>query len=154
MEELEQEYEAELLESNSGGADDSDHRSPHNLVSSPHPHQQQQGHPQQHPHHIPQHQSHQSHQQIPTPDARGDTDMTGTGSNGTSQPSPVTNPQSSVYGLFDTNFDSMFAAADPPKPVVGQGQGQQGGQQPDAGLSDLMRQYNQMPFGFATSNLR
>lgn len=146
----EQEYEAELLESNSGGADDSDHRSPHNLVSSPHPHQQQQGHPQQHnPHHIP---PHQQHQQIPTPDARGDTDMTSTGGNGTSHASPATNPQSSVYGLFDTNFDSMFAAADPPKPTVGQGQ--QPGQQQDAGLSDLMRQYNQMPFGFATSNLR
>lgn len=43
--------------------------------------------------------------------------------------------------MFDTNFDQMFGAADhPPKH--------------DAGLSDIMRQYNQMPFGFATSNLR
>lgn len=76
--------------------------------------------------------------QQPTPDSRPDTEMTIPAP--VSQPSPATNPQSSVYGLFDTNFDSMFATDTTPKP--------------DAGLTDLMRHYS-LPFGgFATSNLR
>ena len=53
----------------------------------------------------------------------------------TSQPAAFSN-----VGMFDTGFESMFAAEQAPKH--------------DAALSDMMRQYGQMPFNFQTSNLR
>ena len=101
---LEQEYDAELLENND---DDS------------------QGH---------------LDQQQPTPDSRNDSDLT-MGNTG-NRPPETTAPHVPSYGvgMFDSGFESMFASEQAPKH--------------DAGLSDLMRQYNQMPFGFATSNLR
>ena len=85
--------------------------------------------------------------QQPTPDSRSDSDLTM--GNTVTRP-PETSAQSSGpapsvghyvgVGIFDSGFESMFAPEQAPKH--------------DAGLSDLMRQYNQMPFGFATSNLR
>ena len=52
----------------------------------------------------------------------------------TSQPAAFNN-----VGMFDTGFESMFAEQAPKH---------------DAALSDMMRQYGQMPFNFQTSNLR
>lgn len=57
------------------------------------------------------------------------------------QPSgPATAAGHYSAGIFDSNFESMFASEQSPKN--------------DAGLTDLMRQYSQMPFNFATSSLR
>lgn len=87
--------------------------------------------------------------QQPTPDNRGDSDLT-MGNTMTRPPETSAQPsgppatsagQYNVgVGIFDSGFESMFASEQAPKH--------------DAGLSDLMRQYSQMPFGFATSNLR
>jgi hypothetical protein len=49
-------------------------------------------------------------------------------------------PYSATVGMFDQGFEGMFNDPQAPKH--------------DAGLTDIMRQYNQMPFSFATSNLR
>jgi hypothetical protein len=58
----------------------------------------------------------------------------------TQPPETSTRPAGYNVAMFDSGFESMFASEQAPKH--------------DAGLSDLMRQYNQMPFSFATSNLR
>ncbi|KAI5793439.1 hypothetical protein FPQ18DRAFT_332163 [Pyronema domesticum] len=145
MEELEQEYDAELLDGDS-------HTDGNSSGHSGHP----SGHPPNHP------SNHSTGGHPHTPDA----DLASSGANmsnapnvpgvmaggpgpnlpnmvsvsGPGGPGDNRQPYSATAGMFDQGFEGMFNDPQAPKH--------------DAGLTDIMRQYNQMPFSFATSNLR